>query len=60
MTDTKLDFPIGASGLPHDAQMELSEMLAILSERYDFKNGTTAAFWDLSFTLAKHLGAGKP
>jgi hypothetical protein len=53
------DVIVGQNPLPYDAQQEVSNMIAILGEKFDFKNGETAAFWHVCFTLANHLGEGK-
>lgn len=53
------DIEVGRNPLPYDAQTEVSELISILSEKYQFKNGETAAFWHVCAILASHLGEGK-
>lgn len=50
---------VGSNPLPLDAQVEVSNLISTLSEKYDFNNGDTAAYWHLCYTLAQHLGQGK-
>lgn len=60
MSDDELNILVGTASLPYDAQTEVAELIAVLNERYEFKNGTTAAFLEVSFALSRHLGEGKP
>jgi hypothetical protein len=53
------DIPVGQNPLPHDATTAVSDMIAALGERYEFKNGETAAYWHVCYVLAQHLGEGK-
>jgi len=50
---------IGGTGLPIDAQTAVSDLIAILGEKYNFRHGETAAFWAIAHTLAGQLGEGK-
>ncbi len=50
---------VGNNPLPLDVQVEISNLVSILSEKYEFKNGDTAAYYHLCHTLAQHLGQGK-
>lgn len=51
---------IGDTGLPLDAQQAVSDLIAELSQRYHFRQGTTATFWAMAWALAGQLGEGKP
>ena len=51
--------PIGGTGLPLDAQQAVSELVAMLAEKYYFRQGETAAFWAIAYTLAGQLGEGR-
>lgn len=53
------NFNVGEIPVPYQAQMEVSDMLAKLSELFYFKNGETAAFMHVCSVLALHLGDGK-
>jgi hypothetical protein len=50
---------IGGTGLPPDAQDAVSELIAMLGEKYHFRQGETAAFWAVAYTLAGQLGEGR-
>lgn len=50
---------VGGSGLPPDAQQAVSDLIAMLGEKYQFRQGETAAFWAIVYTLAGQLGEGK-
>lgn len=41
--------------LPRHAQKSLCYLLNVLGERYDFKNGETAAYWHIHSVLLQHL-----
>jgi hypothetical protein len=51
--------PIGGSGLPQDVHRELTDFIASVGGRYEFKYGSTAAFWDMAWALAQHIGQPK-
>jgi hypothetical protein len=53
------DIPVGQNPLPYDASELVDDMIGELSERYDFINGQTAAYWHVCYALAQHLGKGK-
>lgn len=50
--------PVGSSGVPHDVEIEVSDLITRLAERYQIKNGTTAAFFHVCATLSNHIGDG--
>lgn len=50
--------PIGGSGLPQEAHNILADMVARIAEKYELKNGATAAFWHLAVVLNMHVGDG--
>ncbi len=50
---------VGNIPLPFEAQAEVSNLIKILGEKYEFKNGETAAYFHLCLTLSQHLGEGK-
>ncbi len=50
---------VGNIPLPVYAQAEVSNLIKILGEKYEFKNGETAAYFHLCLTLSQHLGEGK-
>lgn len=50
---------VGSDNLPNDARTLLSDMMAQLMETYEFKHGSTAAYWHLAAVLSQHLGEGK-
>lgn len=52
------DIKVGGTSLPLEVQIELSDLIARLSERYEFNNGSTAAFWAMALTLEQHIGEG--
>lgn len=54
------DYTIGGSRLSSEAHQAVSDLIAMLGEKYYFRHGQTAAFWDVVRTLAEHLGEGKP
>ncbi len=54
------DIEVGHNPLPNDASADVSDLISILSERYQFINGEAAAYWHLCAILAQHLGKGKP
>ena len=49
------DIEVGQNSLPYDAQTEVSELISSLGEKYQFKNGETAAFWHVCAILALHV-----
>ena len=53
------DVVVGQNPLPIGAQNEVTKMIGALSDRYEFQNGETAAYWHVCFILAKHLGEEK-
>jgi hypothetical protein len=53
------EIEIGNNNLPKDAEIMFSDFLAQLSEKYEFVNGETAAYWHLSSVLLQHLGRGR-
>ena len=55
-----MNTPIGSDNLPNEARILLQDMLAHLEETFEFKHGTTAAYWHLAAVLSQHLGEGKP
>lgn len=57
--DEQATRPVGETGLPHDVQVELSDFVARLEERYDFNHGEVAAFYHMAIVLSEHLGKGK-
>ncbi len=50
---------VGDIPIPAGAAREVGNMLAILEEKYEFKNGSTAAYWYICAVLAQHLEGGK-
>ena len=50
---------VGGTGLPLDAQQAVSDLIAMLGEKYNFRQGETAAFWAVAYTLAGQLGEVK-
>ena len=53
------DKEVGGIPIPVDARIILSDMLAQLEEKYNFKHGSTAAFFHLAHVLSEHLAEGK-
>ena len=54
-----IDQAIGSTGLPIDVLNEISDLVARLEETYNFKHGSTAAYWAVAHTLAGHVSKGK-
>ena len=50
---------VGGSTLPLEAQQAVSDLIAMLGEKYYFQQGETAAYWAVILTLQLHLAGGK-
>lgn len=50
---------VGGNTLPVDISAELYKLILKLDETHEFNNGTTAAYWDLVYTLTTHLKCKK-
>ena len=53
------DIEVGKNPVPLDVSLDVANLIDILRERYEFTQGETAAYWNLCFTLAQHLGKVK-
>lgn len=54
----QIDHPTGETGLSHDVDVDLSNLIHRLEQRYNFKHGTVAAFYHMATVLSQHLEPG--
>ena len=55
----KVDINVGGTGLPKDVLEDLKVLFEKLEQEYNFKHGSTAAFWNVSLVLSQHIGEKK-
>lgn len=51
---------IGSNPLPIHVQEKLAELVGLVDEQFETRNGATALFWQLSYEIKGSITGGRP